>query len=260
MQLPPPQIVESSAADIEIRNKTYRALLDMLSLAQDHKLNLLERGLSEDAIVNNGYKTMPMVGGRIIAKRLQEAGCQIEGVPGFFKDKEGAWTFIESKRGILVPVRDVLGRIQGMQVRRDNADKRKYRWVSSADMRGGCGAESWVHLAGPIRERIILSEGPMKADIIYHLTGQTVLAVPGVNSLKHLEPALRALTERGTTRIMTAFDMDFLKNPHVQSGYESLVSLLSDMSMTYGTYLWSPEYNGLDDYVWDCCIQRRKNF
>lgn len=47
----------------------------------------------------------------------------------------------------------------------------------------------------------------MKADVIYALTGQTVLAVPGVNSLNHLKATLKYLKENGTKQIMTAFDM-----------------------------------------------------
>ena len=255
----PPKIIESPAADAETRNITYRSLLSMLSLAQDHKQSLLRRGLSESAIINNGYRTTPLVGGRIIAKQLLAAGCQIEGIPGFYKENNNDWTFIEMKRGIMVPVLDIQGRIQGLQVRRDNVERRKYRWVSSADISGGCAAESWIHLAGPIRQIILLSEGPMKADIIYHLTGQTVLAVPGVNSLKHLHSTLVQLIECGVKQIMTAFDMDFLKNPNVQNGYEKLVSILSEVRLPFGTYLWHPDYNGLDDYIWEFCMHQSKH-
>lgn len=252
----PPPVIESSAADIEIRDAAYSALLSMLSLAEDHRLNLLGRGLSEDVIRANGYKTTPLVGGRIIAKKLLELGCRIDGVPGFYKDSDGFWTFIDNKRGILVPVRDLRNRIQGMQVRRDNVEKRKYRWVSSANIDGGCGAVSWAHFVGPVRERIILIEGPMKADIVHHLTGQTVLAVPGVNALKYLEQTLLELIELGVKQVMTAFDMDFLKNPHVQNGYAELVNLLGRMDLRFGTYLWHPGYNGLDDYIWEYCLGR----
>ena len=46
-----------------------------------------------------------------------------------------------------------------------------------------------------IRDR--LTEGPMKADVIHYLTGQTVLAVAGVNSLTQLELILPQLHEQG---------------------------------------------------------------
>lgn len=40
----------------------------------------------------------------------------------------------------------------------------------------------------------------MKADVIHNLTGQTVVAVPGVSSLTHLERMLTYLREMGTTK------------------------------------------------------------
>jgi len=240
------------AADITIRHAAYNALLNMLSLAPDHKSNLINRGLSEQAIAKNGYKTTPMVGTRLIAKRLLESGLQLEGVPGFYMDEDGSWTITRQKRGIYIPVRDEKGFIQGLQIRRDNVSRRKYRWLSSSGLESsacGCGAEGWIHLAGPVREKVILIEGALKADIVHHLTGCTVIALPGVNSIKHLGPALQRLTECGMDHLMTAFDMDFLKNPHVRNGYEELVALLRRLHVRYGTYLWYPGYNGLDDYV-----------
>jgi len=253
----PPEAASSSAADINTRHAVYSALLSLLSLAPDHKRNLLGRGLSEQAIIKNEYRTTPVVGGRALAKQIQGMGYRLTGVPGFYKDDVGQWTFVAMRRGILVPVRDIQCRIQGLQVRRDNMEKRKYRWVSSAGIKGGangCGAEGWVHLAGPVRDRILLIEGPLKADVVYHLTGQSVIAVPGVNSLKHLEATLAELVDLGARRVMIAFDMDFLYNPHIQNGYGELASLLGRLDLRFGTYLWRPDYNGLDDYIWEYCL------
>lgn len=86
----------------------------------------------------------------------------------------------------------------------------------------------------------------MKADIVHHLTGQTVLAVPGVTALHHLEETLSELIPLGVRHVMTCFDMDYLKNWHVESAYVKLVELLSSLNITLGTYLWLPEYNGKD--------------
>jgi len=249
-----PEITEVPVAGIEARNAAYSALLSLIELAPDHRTNLIQRGFSERAIMENGYRTTPMVGGKVIAKKIMESICSVEGVPGFSRGINSEWTFITNRRGILIPVRDIQGRIQGLQVRRDNIEKRKYRWVSSAGNDGGCGALSWLHLAGPVREHIILIEGPMKADLVYHLSGQSALAVPGVNALKYLEQALTDLIELGVNHVMTAFDMDLLKNPHVQNGYTELVSLLGRSNLRFGTYLWHPGYNGLDDYIWEFCL------
>lgn len=55
-------IVEYPVTDIESRHATYCALLAKLSLAQDHRQNLINRGLSDDDIIRLGYKTTPVVG------------------------------------------------------------------------------------------------------------------------------------------------------------------------------------------------------
>ena len=249
--------VECPIIDVESRHNTYSALLSMLSLAADHKENLLNRGLKEQDIVRLGYKTTPVVGMSAIARQLQSDGLYIAGVPGFYRDKNGSWTFVHEKRGILIPVRDRLGRIQGLQIRRDNVTRRKFRWVSSAEMEDGCRAEGWTHLAGIVRPTIVLTEGPMKADVIHALSGLTVLAVPGVNSLTQLQMVLEDLREEGLLEIKTAFDMDFATNHHVQNGYNSLLQLLGDMGFSYGTYLWDPRYKGLDDYIWEYYFQKQ---
>ena len=246
------ETVESPIADIDTRHAVYTTLLSMLTLAPEHKQNLLARGLTERAITENGYRTTPVIGEKTLARQLLASGQLLAGVPGFFTDINREWSFVFNKRGIFVPVRDIQGRIQGLQIRLDNIEKRKYRWLSSSDSKDGCGAEGWVHLAGSASDSILLIEGPMKADIVHCLTGLPVLAVPGVNSLKYLESALSDLMKLGVRRIMTAFDMDFLRNWHVQDGYTELVNLISRMGLCYGTYVWRPDLNGLDDYIWEC--------
>ena len=190
-----------------------------------------------------GYRTTPVMGGSLLARQLREEGCYLAGVPGFFQ-KEGQWTVRFPGRGILIPVRDMAGHIQGLQVRLDNAEKRKFRWVSSAGFPEGCGAKTWVHLAGEPRPLVLLTEGPMKADVIHFLTGQTVAAVAGVNSLSQLQPLLEELNAAGMEKVMTAFDMDYLCNPHVKGGYEQLTALLKKLGISFGTYLWDSPVQG----------------
>ena len=172
------EVEESPVADIETRHKTYTALLGKLSLASDHTENLLQRGLKEDEIRQLGYRTTPVVGMTKMAKELVQEGCALSGVPGFYRTEDGQWKFTVNQRGILIPVRDGKGRIQGMQIRRDDAKKRKFRWVSSTELKNGCKAEGWTHLAGTSAETMLLTEGPMKADVIHALTGLSVWQSP----------------------------------------------------------------------------------
>lgn len=246
------QDIELPLTDIDTRHETYTALLSKLSLASDHRQNLLSRGFSEEQIQLKGYKTMPIAGFSAIAKQLQSEGYYLGGVPGFYHTADGSWTLAQEKRGILVPARTPDGKIQGIQVRRDNVKKGKFRWISSIGKQDGCKAETWSHIIGNPTPTVLLTEGPMKADLINHITGLTVIAVPGVNSLNHLQEMLDHVRERGTTKIMTCFDMDYLKNPHVKDGYRNLAALLAKNEFEYGTYIWDPQYKGLDDYVWHC--------
>ena len=259
--VPHPPIVEAECpiTDVDTRHATYTAFLSKLSLAQDHRENLLGRGLTDEEIVRLGYKTTPILGMSAIAKQLRSEGYYLAGVPGFYRKDTDEWSFSCDKRGILIPVRDHQGRIQGLQIRRDNTEKRKFRWVSSAELKDGCRAEGWTHLAGPITECLILTEGPMKADVIHALTGITVLAVPGVNTLTQLKITLEILRANGLSRIKTAFDMDFSTNQHVQNGFNSLLSLLNEMGFRYGTYLWDARYKGLDDYIWEGMMSKKRN-
>lgn len=245
--------------DIDSRHATYTALLSKLSLAQDHEQNLLNRGLTYEDIVRLGYKTTPVVGMSAIAKQLQTEGYYLAGVPGFYRNSNDEWSFIQEKRGILIPVRDIKGRIQGLQIRRDNMQKRKFRWVSSTDQKDGCRSESWAHLAGPIRPIALLTEGPMKADVIHALTGLTVIAVPGVNALTQLQKTLAELQKAGLCEIKTAFDMDMSTNHYVQSAYKKLLCLLDEMNFKFGTYIWDQNYKGLDDYIWKSCFKEGKS-
>lgn len=97
---------------------------------------------------------------------------------------------------------------------------------------------------------VVLTEGPMKADVIHALSGLTVLAVPGVNALQRLEESLTELRAQGVREIKTAFDMDYITNFHVQSAYDKLMALLGRMGFRYGTYVWDSRYKGLDDFIW----------
>lgn len=98
----------------------------------------------------------------------------------------------------------------------------------------------------------------MKADVIHALSGLTVLAVPGVNALTQLQATLSELRNEGLTEIKTAFDMDFFTNSHVRNGYNNLLAMLDEMGFQYGTYVWDPRYKGLDDYIWEYCLQKRR--
>ncbi len=243
-----PVVRECELAPVDRRDAVYRALLSLLPLTQDHIQNLRGRGLDDAQITGYGFRSaipdeMPALGAV-----LTEKGYSLEGVPGFYMSSE-TWRFRCDYSGILIPVLDVERRVQGLQLRLDDKDKRKFRWISSSGQNQGTPARTYSHFIGKPSEVILITEGPMKGDIIHALSGMSVLAVPGVNCLSLMEPMLRELKSKGVRRIKTAFDMDFLSNPHVQTGYTQLCELLEKIGFSFKTYTWDPGYNGLDDYL-----------
>lgn len=229
-------------------------------MASDHKQNLLDRGLTEEAIFKFQYRTTPLVGHETIAKTLVLEGLELYGVPGFYRGENGRWTMHFPLRGIMIPCRDREGRIQSLHIRLDKKMKRggKFLTFSTPGQLDGAAAENWCHVVGPVRESILLIEGYMKADIVHHFTGQTVIAIPGVTSIRHLKLVLDELIGLGVRHVMTCFDMDYLKNWHVDEANQNLTLMLGCLPITFGTYLWVPDYNGLDDYIWEFCLERRQ--
>lgn len=55
----PPMKPQASLAPLDERDRVYRALLNRLTLAPDHRENLLRRGLTDEAIERLGYKSTP---------------------------------------------------------------------------------------------------------------------------------------------------------------------------------------------------------
>ena len=130
-----PEVITLEQAPDEVKHKTYTMLLNQLTLTETHKEGLLKRGFTEQQIERNSYKSTPVFGFRSIARRLLEAGCVLEGVPGFYEEESGEWSihFTAKSSGFLVPVRNIEGFIVGMQIRLDHPyDGRKYMWLSSA--------------------------------------------------------------------------------------------------------------------------------
>ena len=112
--------------------------------------------------------------------------------------------------------------------------------------------EGWAHVVGEVKPFAVITEGPLKADVIHTLTGLTVISVPGVNTLSHLKATLEEMKSRGLCEIKTAFDMDMLTNHNVRNGFVGLMELLNEMDFKFGTYVWDARFKGLDDYIWAC--------
>lgn len=114
---------EREPASLAARHDTYYDMLSHLELSPKHKADLLSRGLSEERIAQNLYRSLPAGDRprRFLAGMLADFH-NLEGIPGFYVDDGGYWN-ISGHSGLLVPYCDKDGYIQGMQVRLDDESK-----------------------------------------------------------------------------------------------------------------------------------------
>lgn len=246
---------------VEHLDEVYRTLLDMQTLNEEDHSNLLNRGLTDSTIKFKGYKSLPsdFESRKSICNKLENK-FDLAGVPGFFKNKYGYWDMY-APRGFLIPVRDRSGRIPTMQIRLTKPQvtakgkKIRYKSFSSAGIEYGTKANAHVHVAyGRNTEQVVITEGPLKADVSSHLTGLTFFGVPGV-AIAHAE-LVETLKASGVKKADIAFDMDVIEKIEVQKALASLCERLSQNDIEYNIQKWYKLYQknhnikGIDDYLW----------
>ncbi len=236
--------------DIELRNRVYTALLRALPLDPRHRANLRGRGLDDEQIELGGYASMPQEGRGYIARELHERfDDELARVPGFYQWEDGRWA-IAGFAGLLVPVRDVAGAIEGLKVRLDNPppDGGRYRYVSSSS-KGGAKAVATLHfpvLASIVGAREIrVTEGELKADVATALSDVPTVSVPGVGRWSLAVEAMEVLQPE---RVLVAFDMDRDTNLDVARAQRQLVSALRARKFRVGVESWDPAFKGIDDH------------
>ena len=86
---------QASLAPLEERDRVYRALLNRLTLAPDHRESLLRRGLTDEAIERLGYKSTPVVGFHALAQSLLDEAIPYSVFQGFTEMKmgDGQWLY-----------------------------------------------------------------------------------------------------------------------------------------------------------------------
>ena len=253
-QQPAVQNEERQPLPLEARHAAYAAMLEHLTLLDRHGENLLSRGLSEERLRQNQYRSMPETerGRRLLANLLRSQGHELLGLPGF-RTYYGDWT-VSGPNGFLIPVRSKDGLIQGLKIRLDDEREpdRKYRWLSSRDMTNGTRSYSWVHVTGDITsKRAYLTEGPLKGDVASFLAKDSLfVCVGGVNAIQGLK---NTILDLGVTEVAEAMDMDQMTNPKVRKAVLAIRREVQSIKrIRYTKYTWNPAYKGVDDYLLSC--------
>lgn len=172
----------------DLCDRVYTSLLDALALTSAHRNDLLRRGIDDDIIKRNKYRSYPLKGRGELVQHLLEAYTQdtLLSVPGFYV-KDGK-VRVAGAEGLLVPVRDEVGRITALKVRADDPKPGQPKYTTlSAKKYGGYSPGAPLHFPlgiqwnGPI-DRLIIVEGEFKAEIAALKLQCHALAIPGVDA------------------------------------------------------------------------------
>lgn len=241
----PKQNDELEPKPLHIRHDVYYDFLKLLDLSDKHRENLKSRGLSNERIERNMYRSVPMdYTSKVLAKLSEQ--YDLTGIPGFYT-QDGRWRMYQ-RHGFFVPVCTAEGYIQGLQIRLDGEEHRKYRWFSSRYQENGTRAYPWIHVTGNTESKTVcVTEGGLKADVASSLSKDALfVAVPGINCLGGLPDVLNKLN---VSKIIETFDMDKLENPYVAQAVEEIQQIAAKMKIDYALYSWNPLYKGIDDYL-----------
>lgn len=281
---------EIPVAPSSVLDRTYSTLLSLpwLKLTKEHRANLKKRGLTDADIQRNGYASFTVkvseqmavsaknackrfnaikgelfsysrmkqktsasvIAGMVIASALLKRGCELQGVPGFYK-VQNTW-ILNLPEGMLIPTRNSGGQVVGIQVRRDGDANPRYLTVSANRL--PCGVTTGISRAhfplgnAPLTKgtTVYLTEGPLKADVALALLedkNAAFIAIQGVTNTKMLdEVVFPSLKERGITRVTNALDMDKLTNPGVIMACSALKHLAKKHGIRMEMLCWDAEY------------------
>jgi hypothetical protein len=240
----------AECADADTLHSVYSALLAALTLTTTHREALRRRGLLDEEIDRRGYGSLPIRGRHRVARDLHERwGDTIMRVPGIISRQgaHGPFVTIAGATGLLVPVRDAIGRIVAVLSRRDEAgDGPRYSYLSSA-RHGGPGAGAPVHVpAGLTRPCpcVRITEGALKADVTQALSGLATVGLPGAGTWRPVLPILREL---GTRTVRLALDTDAADKAPVARALAALAEMLATEGLAVELERWPASHKGIDD-------------
>jgi hypothetical protein len=243
--------VEEELTDDDLwhRHEVYSLLLERLSLNDEDKRNLQQRGLSDAAIERGGYRSLERARHPALLRELHDRfQDNLFAVPGF-RPQAGVAAFTTAAEGLLVPCRDDRGRVVALKIRRrDDGDGPRYYYLSGGEASSGAP----VHYPARrddeeiTRTAIRLTEGELKADIARDRSGVYTIGLPGVTTWRRaLHPICLLVPEQ----VRVAFDWgDVQTNFSVYQQWVTFLGELRDLGVRVAVETWDDEsHKGIDD-------------
>lgn len=264
----------------------YRAMLGALSLLDSHQEALRARGFSSEEVERLGYKSAPtMVDGDVksaiqaMRQALTPGGGKIDRllqIPGiwaeemeFDRDEQGRktdktyrWHIGYESDGLLLPIRDISGRVVALQFRPDNpGEGAKYLPLCpplKLEEGDKCGSPMAKVAHVPLGhsttpQRVVLTEGVFKADMLA-LRGVPCLdagfSTVGMSSAGAYRAGLDVAEVLGATTVTLAFDADARRKGHVAGAMVACALEAARRGFEVELLTW-PEASGkgIDDVI-----------
>lgn len=229
-------------------HRTYNTLLNILELTDTHKSLLMARGLTEEEIEGERFRSVPTINQQAIVEALLRFGCNFNGVPGFYYEEPGGWKMnFGNRSGILVPYMNKEGFIVGMQIRSDLPfhSSQKYIWFSSVNKEYGCSSGSPIHYVGdPLAEKVVLTEGGLKGTVAHLLSKRlglplSFVCIAGVTQYNSVRSLFQELRNCGCQVVYEALDMDKYKNSNVFKSLQKIYQIGEEEGLTVIPYNWN---------------------
>lgn len=247
-----------------------------------------ERGLSDELILERGYcSLLKPTDARLnkFIEELVEKGLSEEGlltIPGFFqklrkrtdengeKIEEWVTTFAYSE-GVILPMKNAMGQIIALQVRRREKDefKGRYVWFSSGfanynnKLRNGTSPGSPIDVLFPKgmpTQALFITEGRFKSEVIADRMRSVAISVQGVGNWKGILEDIEAISEitssahpsfKGFKYLYVAFDSDMRFKYQVYSQLKKMTDAiqekLPELKIVY--LYWDTPEKGIDDLL-----------
>jgi putative DNA primase/helicase len=153
--------------------------------------------------------------------------------------------------GIVLPLRDLKGRIHSLQIRLDDPpdDKNKYRLFSNPKRGAKAGVRPHVpvHAAEMATETVRFVEGAFKADLATIRTAELCVSYSSATAWRQTIPII---TELGVKTAVLPFDADVRTNANVASAMTRFVCNLANRQVPFIVETWDPKFGkGIDDVL-----------
>lgn len=249
------ETVELPIASAEVRDNTYSNLLSLLTLCPTHQSALKERGLKSEEMERLCYRTTPTTRLKRIVTELLERGCILDGVPGFYCQKDsGQWVLDIRGSGIMLPDRNLLGQIEAIQVRLDKVYNQKFYNLTSVDQYYGTQSKCCPHYVGVHEgdEVVCLTEGVMKSDLAYSFAQGSpyecgFVGLTGIPSYSQYERVLEELDSIGVKRINVMVDSDYQVKEEVRKARDRYIEMGAAAGFEMVPITWTQKRKGVDD-------------